>query len=120
MQNIADQDVYTGKASDSKYVPESFYTILFRIESLNHKEKNWISFIKELDTESAYQYDDHIWLREVFENYDQKRYDQRVVSDAILVSGYQDTSWFKFIESVHWFKREALTRLAAEGLSIPL
>jgi hypothetical protein len=121
---LKDNPDWEDKSSISDDVFSEFLSILGRKTSNEKKIELWQKFMKEEDLyneqDSAFFYDEEQWLKEVYEDYSKDKYSKRIITDALLVSNYDNTSWFRFVKSVKWYKKVLHEVLRDNGLIIPL
>lgn len=100
-----------------------FYTILAQKESNDKKIKLWKKYLVDkhyfLKTDLAVNYDEMLWLKEIFSDYDEDKYQMRVVNSAKLVHDYKEKSWYKFAQAVKEYKLELVKVLKKNGVEIP-
>jgi hypothetical protein len=103
------------------------FNILFDalLEDLTTKEreKNWqkilISqgFFEKIDSELTY--DEHEWLKEAFENFEEEKFSRRKVEGVILAPAFSDSNWYKYYRAVKWYKERFFYYCSQAGLEIP-
>lgn len=64
-------------------------------------------------------YDNKSWLKEAFENYDKKIFNQRKIENAILTKTFPSSHWYQFYISSKWYKTEFFKQCSKNGLKIP-
>jgi len=114
---------YKGESSPEENYLE-FFSIL-KIKASNEKKiKMWQNFMQRKNLydnrDSALSYDKEQWLKEVFIDYTKKKYSRRIITDAQLIAEFENTSWFRFVKSVKWYKSVLHEVLKDNGLNIPL
>jgi hypothetical protein len=71
--------------------------------------KHWKKTIEKMGlfdkTDPMFEYNEHKWLDDAFQNYDKKRFRGRKVKGAVLASGFENSKWFSYYKAVHWYKR---------------
>jgi len=115
-----DQDLFREKSNE---LLEKFLEILVTPAKIKKKIKIWQRFMfnKELFKKSQdnVTYDDQKWLKEAFEDYSKKKFYARKVLDVRLKKNYKETSWYKYIKAVKWYKKLLFPTLIKHGLDIP-
>ena len=66
-----------------------------------------------------YTYTDDLWLKEAFINYDYHKFHNRRVENAITVENFKESSWYRFIQGVKWYKRKFFYYSKELGLYFP-
>ena len=66
----------------------------------------------------ALEYDDDLWLREAFDDFDRKRFHQRQVIGAKIAPGFINSCWYRFYRAVKWYKELFFENCTAHGLTI--
>ncbi len=94
--------------------------VLVKKQKVDKKITAWRSVITGYDRTADKAYDENEWLSGCFKDFNKKKFAERTVENAELISEYRSTSWYRFIESARWYKEEALARLAREGLTLPV
>ena len=120
---LKDNPDWEDKSSTSDELFSEFFSILGRKTSNEKKIELWQDFIQEKnlynDQDSAFFYDEEHWLKEVFEDYSKDKYSNRIITDALFVKGYENSSWFRFVKSVKWYKSILYDVLRDNGLMVP-
>jgi len=85
--------------------------------------KNWqkVLVAQGLFDESdrdALEYDADRWLRDAFENFDRKRFGQRMVTKAVLRDTFSESKWYDYYLAVKWYKERLFYHCAQQGLEI--
>jgi len=104
------------------YDLDQFYSILATKVNDNKKIKLWQEYLilnkyfkqnaKEL------KYDETVWLKECFEDFESRKYDNRVVKNAVLKANYKSSSWYKFTIAVKEYKIELKQILKNNNLEL--
>lgn len=110
-----------GYSKNRDYNYKDFLKILKSNTPLKLKTEKWIDLIKKMSNKPKNEilYRDHYWTEKAFKNFNKKVFEQRVINNAELKENYKDSSWFKYILVVKWYKKEFIKRLKKEGLYIP-
>lgn len=99
------------------------YKTIIKQGTVKERIKNWQNFYlnNELFTadDEAFEYNEELWLKQSFADYRKSKYDKRVVKRAKLNLNFADTSWYKFYQSVHWYKPLFFQKCSAMGVEIP-
>ena len=64
------------------------------------------------------EYDEDLWLREAFADFDRKRFHHRQVIGAKLAPGFTNSCWYRFYRAVKWYKELFFENCTAHGLTI--
>ena len=103
----------------------AFFKELGRKTDVGKREKSWRKFITANnlfdDGEGVPKYDSFKWIKEAFPGASKKGFDHYEISKTQFPSeNFSETSWFKFITGVRWFREESIKSLAKNyGLEIP-
>lgn len=86
--------------------------------------KNWKKVIIKLGLfnekdQALLTYDENLWLKEAFRNFDSKIFNHREVRGAQCVDNFQDTCWYGFYRAVKWYKKKFYAYCSQYGLNIP-
>jgi len=99
-----------------------FNTLIKRKDD-SEREKIWRKVLAEENLFSKFDpelyYDENKWLKESFENFEEKNFNQRKVDNATLRDNFIDTNWYKFYLAVKWYKEKFFHYCQQEGLDIP-
>jgi len=68
--------------------------------------------------EEHLHYNEELWLEKAFKDYSKNKYGNRIIKNALLTENYSDTSWYKFIKAVKWYKPVLYRVLEENGLTI--
>lgn len=85
--------------------------------------KNWRKVLVELgllkanDLE-ALEYDPFRWLKQAFDGFDQKAFDQRKVTGAKLKPDFAQSNWYRYYRAVKWYKERLFHHCEKQGLQI--
>ena len=66
----------------------------------------------------ALEYDEDLWLREAFDDFDHKRFHHRQVIGAKLAPGFTNSCWYRFYRAVKWYKELFFENCTVHGLTI--
>jgi hypothetical protein len=87
------------------------------------RRENWRNVIREQgllgENDTWITYDESRWLKEAFEDFEEKRYHQRKVEGAVLRDNFKDSRWYQFYKAVKWYKQEFFKACSDRGLEIP-
>lgn len=88
------------------------------------REKNWIRLLVEQglfnkDDLNSIIYEDDKWLKEAFSNYDRKVFDNRKVEGVRLADNFLNSNWYRFYQSVKWYKKKFFEYCSKYQLNIP-
>lgn len=107
------------KAIDKTHL---FEALLFRGND-KKRIKNWKRTMLKLglleENSSELFYEENLWLKEAFSNFNKKKFDKRTVADVHLHKDFENSSWYNFYRAVHWYKDEFYSICKAHGLEIP-
>ncbi|MFO7889147.1 MAG: DUF6765 family protein [bacterium] len=102
---------------------EKFFEILVKQAKIKKKIKMWQRFMYDRELfekdQDKIKYNDQKWLKEAFVDYNKKKFNARKVLDVTLKKDYQDTSWYKYVKAVKWYKKQLFPALKKQGLDIP-
>lgn len=102
---------------------EKFLEILVKPAKIKKKIKMWMRFMFDRELfkkgQDNIKYNDQKWLQEVFKDYKKKKFNNREVVDVNLIKEYKETSWYKYIKAVKWYKTLLFPTCAKYGLEIP-
>ncbi len=102
---------------------EKFLEILVKPAKIKKKKKMWQRFMFDRELfkkgQDNIKYNDQKWLQEAFKDYKKKKFNNREVVDVHLIKEYKETSWYKYIKAVKWYKKLLFPTLAKHGLEIP-
>ncbi|NQT65934.1 MAG: hypothetical protein HQ554_07115 [FCB group bacterium] len=99
------------------------HKILIKQGSDKKRIKNWKKLLLEtklfLKSDVAYKYDENLWLKQAFSNFDKKKFNERKVTNAVLTNNFNESNWYKFYKAVKWYKTMFFKYCKEEGLDIP-
>jgi len=102
---------------------EMLYEVLIKRGNDKNRIKNWQKLILEtnlfIKSDIAYKYNENLWLKLAFLNFDKRKFNNRKVSNAILTTEFNESNWFKFYKAVKWYKTMFFKYCEEEGLNIP-
>ena len=58
-------------------------------------------------------------MKDAFVNYDKKKFNHRIVDDAVLREEFEKSNWYKFYKAVKWYKPRFYKYCKKYGLDIP-
>lgn len=100
-----------------------FYKILSQKASDKKKIKLWRKYLIKngyFDSDSfELKYDENLWLKDCFDDFNKDKYQVRIINGAKLKQGYKDKSWYKFVSAVKEYKIEFVDILKINGIDIP-
>jgi len=64
-------------------------------------------------------YDENLWLKEAFADYEEQRFSNRIVKDVYLAADFLNSNWYHYYMSVQWYKKEFFSSSDFHGLKIP-
>jgi hypothetical protein len=110
---------------DSKVAGNGFeplFKALVAKKSDKGRIRNWQKVLVENSLfeqdDPALEYDEDMWLREAFDDFDHKRFHHRQVSGAKLAPGFTNSCWYRFYRAVKWYKELFFENCTAHGLTI--
>jgi len=99
------------------------YDVLLKRGSDKKRINNWKKIFLRmnlfLESDKAYEYDKNFWLKNAFSNFDETSFNNRKVTDVVLVDEFNNTNWYKFYKAVKWYKEKFFKYCKEEGLDIP-
>ena len=102
---------------------EELYKTLLKRGNDKKRIKNWQKIFIELglfnESDIAFQYDENLWLKQAFSNFDNKKFNPRKVENAVLLNNFGESNLYKFYQAVKWYKMKFFTFCDEEGLKIP-
>lgn len=102
---------------------EILYKVLIKRGSDKKRIKNWKKLLLKtellLKSDKAYKYDENLWLKQAFSNFNKKKFNDRKVTNAVLADNFNESNWYKFYKAVKWYKAMFFKYCKEEGLDIP-
>jgi len=104
---------------ENPFIRDAFFTELARNITTKVRIFRWRKFLIDNnlfnESDRALKYDDFRWIKEAFPKSYHRDFDYyEVVKTQTPAMNLKDTSWFKFVEGIHWFKKTALELLKDE------
>ncbi|AHF07104.1 DUF6765 family protein [Desulfitobacterium metallireducens] len=86
--------------------------------------KNWQNVLVEQgllneEDHDLLSYEDDRWLKEAFDNYDRKVFDNRVVQEGRLADDFENSNWYGFLTAVKWYKEKFFDTCVKNQMVIP-
>jgi hypothetical protein len=113
---------YQEQEADFDDLPALFKALLTRKRD-NGRIRNWQKVLVaqglfDEGDKDALAYDRERRLKEAFENFDRKRFDQRKVTGAVLRHNFAESNWYRYYLAVKWYKERVFHHCEQQSLEI--
>lgn len=103
---------------------ELLFSVLLKEGSKKEKIKYWKDTFIELRLFNAADagitdYQDELWLKEAFSNYQKDKFKNRKVDGAELSPNFVESNWYKYFKAVKWYKTKFFNYSSEHMLEIP-
>ncbi len=101
-----------------------FYEILIARKVREERIEDWREFLVEQEllsdlNEEMLNYDEDMWLKEAFADYNEEKFCDRIVEDVKIVDDFLKTDWYKYYQGTQWYKKMFFSSAEKHGLMIP-
>lgn len=126
IQNYLLQYIEINSLSTEENIQDTFfefYEVLKSKAENDNKIEQWKNYLiknkyfKEDSPELTY--DENFWLEDIFKDFNEEKYQARIVNSAQLKDNYKEKSWYKFANGVKSYKVELQEVLKSNGLELP-
>jgi len=103
---------------------DEFNTLLTARKLSEDRIKDWRQFLIEKDLiseldEEIINYDENLWLKKAFMDYNEVKFCDRIVEDVKLVDDFLETDWYKYYKGIQWYKKLFFSSAVDHDLMIP-
>lgn len=118
--------------NNPKYKDESFsfndfkllYKHLVQKDSTKTRIKNWKNVMIDQklfskDDINIINYNEELWLKEAFNNYNRDRFRNRKVEGVELNTSFENSNWYMYYKAVKWYKNQFFRYAKKHSLEIP-
>jgi len=100
------------------------FSTLLSHKTFDERIIDWERLYPEMDLynkeeEQYYSYDENLWLDNAFADFTEDKYNKRIVRNAKLQDGFENSNWYNFYLAVDWYKQKFYSCCQENGLDIP-